>query len=113
MMAGTENHKLQDQHVAPEQLFDLACDVVAQAAVLVIMLLLPVILQDGRKPPLAKIVRACHRVETHGVEIGNPDLVPVRGQHLDRPREQRSIERLRLLMGIDDQDLHDRLSPPA
>src|SRR5262245_19063925 len=32
--------------------------------------------------------------------------MPVRGQHLDRPRKKRSIERPRLLMGIDDQDLH-------
>ena len=61
-------------------------------------------------------IRHCHeiapvrdRIETHGVKIGNNNLVPTRGQRGNSGAQHRAIEADRFGMGIDNQDTHQFL----
>src|SRR5262249_6903984 len=57
---------------------------------------------DGREVPAVR-----HRIEAHGIEIGQHDLVPGSGQRLCRGAGQRAVEALRLGMGVHDEDAHE------
>src|SRR5882724_9114601 len=98
--------KLQDQRVAPEQLVHLRLEVRREAVVgggMGLFGLLTVVagVADGRE-----VAAVRHRVEAHGVEIRQDDLVPGGRQRFRRRARQGAVEALRLGVGMNDEDAH-------
>ncbi len=98
--------KLQDERVGPAQLVLLACDVGRLRAVLERMLRIERRIEARIGPACGIVVGVERRFPLHRVQIGNLHRVPGFLEMPEREILQRAVQRFRLGMGIDQQDVH-------
>jgi hypothetical protein len=96
----------EDDQVGPLHLFDLGHDVGGQGFAVPGLALLQRVGQVLRVLALAKVGRAGHRVEAHGVQIRHLHLPAQLLEVLDGGVLHRGDKGLGLVVGVDNQQLH-------
>src|SRR5579859_5990971 len=94
--------KLQNQHVAPKQLVHLGLNVRGKTVVrggmgLFGLLPKPLGVLDGQE-----IAPVGHWIETHGVEVGDDDVMTGRVKRTGGLARHRAVEAHRLMVGVND-----------
>src|SRR5262249_22805051 len=98
--------KLEDQRVAPVELVHLGLQLGRIAVVEAGMRLLGLLPQPRGIGDGAEVAAIRHRVEAHGVEVGDDDLVSRRRESGAGLAGHRGVEARRLVMGVDDEEAH-------